>query len=96
MARLVISLRVFIHSSMRSLSKTLLAKGAKKIMPARDLFMSHLKVVKNSLKAGVEILRNVESVSGKIEFDLPEFASDIDFEVCRNNDCSILWIREAR
>ena len=65
-------------------------------MSARDLFLSHLKLVKNSLKEGVEILRKVDSVAGKIEFDLPEFASDIDFEVCINSDCSILWIREAR
>ena len=67
---------------MRRLSKKLLSKGATKIMTERDLFMSHLKVVKNTLKEGVEILKNVKSVAGKIKFDLPAFASDINFEVC--------------
>jgi 2-hydroxy-3-keto-5-methylthiopentenyl-1-phosphate phosphatase len=69
---------------MRSLSKKLLSKGSRKekLMSARDLFLKHLNLVKSSLKEGVDILKKVESVRGKIKFDLPPFASDIDFEVC--------------
>ena len=66
---------------MRSLSKKLLAKGRSKLMPARDAFLAHLKILKSALKEGVDILKNVDSVRGKIDFDLPPFASDIDFEV---------------
>ena len=66
---------------MRSLSKKLLQKGTEKLMPARDQFLSHLNVVKNVLKEGVDILRKVESVQHKIGFDLPPFAGDINFEV---------------
>lgn len=51
-------------------------------MAARDQFMSHLTVVKSAMKEGVEILRKLRQVHGKIEFDLPPFATDIDFEVC--------------
>lgn len=77
-----ITLILLYSSSMRELSKKLKAKGSKKIMSIRDLFLKHLKVVKTSLNEGVDILRKVPSIRGKIKFDLPAFASDIDFEVC--------------
>ncbi|XP_028405436.1 amyloid-beta A4 protein-like [Dendronephthya gigantea] len=68
------------NQNMRELSKKLNGKGSKKIMSIRDLFLKHLKVVKTSLNEGVDILRKVASVQGKIKFDLPTFARDIDFE----------------
>jgi hypothetical protein len=68
---------------MRTLSKKLdHAKGTSKLMPARDSFLKHLNILKSALKQGVEILEKVDSVRGKIEFDLPPFANDIEFEVC--------------
>ena len=43
--------------------------------------MSHFNRIKSTLKEGVEALKQVKSVEGRIEFNLPSWASDIDFKV---------------
>lgn len=66
---------------MHSFSKKLLGKGPKMLITYRDLFLSHLNIVKTPLREAVKILKHINSVHGKIDFNLPPFAMDIDFEV---------------
>ena len=44
-------------------------------------YVSHYGLIKSNLKEAVNILKNIKSVKGKIHFNLPSWAGDIDFEV---------------
>lgn len=51
-----------------------------KVNNIKAAFVSHIGLIKSTLKEAVNILKNVQSVRGKIHFDLPSWAVDINFE----------------
>ena len=71
---------IFSPSSARFLSRLLHSKSPIAIS-ARKTFAPHIDLIKATLKQGVDLLKQVKSIEGMINFDLPPWASDIDFKV---------------